>query len=608
VGVAMLVCMTLGVRAAEPHRVLLLHSFGRDFAPFSDFAGHFREQLARQSPAPIDLYEASLESARFREAQEEAPFAEYLRALFAGRKLDLVVAIGAPATHMLQRHRARLFPSTPALIAVEQRFLNEAVLGPNDAAAAFSIHDPALIEHILRLRPETTSIAVVIGTSPLEKFWGAEMQREFQRFSDRINFIWFNELSLDEMLKRAAALPPRSAIYYTMVAVDAKGVPHAQDRVLDAIHAVASAPIFGFADGAFGKGIVGGPLISMRELGRRAAAASVRILGGEEPGEIRPPPLGLAAPVYDWRELQRWNISEALLPPDSTVQFREPGLWELHRRELTAIVVAVLAQAGIIVWLLFERARRRRAEAQSHNRLLEVMHLNRAAAAGALSASIAHELNQPLGAILTNAEAAELLLAADRPDLDQVKEILGDIRQADQRAADIIQHLRALLRRKSEMGAQQLDLRDAIASAMQILSPEATRRGIVLSANGSERPLPVRADIVHLQQVILNLASNAMDAMNDAAPGSRRMTIETALTKESEVEVSVTDSGTGIPGVALDHVFDTFYTTKPQGTGLGLSITRTIVDTYGGRIRAENLRGGGAVFRFTLPLAEQHPA
>jgi C4-dicarboxylate-specific signal transduction histidine kinase len=225
-----------------------------------------------------------------------------------------------------------------------------------------------------------------------------------------------------------------------------------------------------------------------------------------------------------------------------------------------------------------------------------------------LSASIAHELNQPLGAILSNTEAAEVLLAADPPDLGQLKEILADIRHADQRAADIIQNLRNLLRRKTKAERQDFDLNDAITASLRILAPEAQKRGIALSAKGVERPLVVRADRVHLQQVILNLAMNGMDAMNSSAPDARRITIETALNGGSEVEVSVIDSGTGIPGENFEHVFDTFYTTKQDGTGLGLSIARTIVEIYGGKISGANRPDGGAIFRFTLPLAQAQVA
>ena len=225
-----------------------------------------------------------------------------------------------------------------------------------------------------------------------------------------------------------------------------------------------------------------------------------------------------------------------------------------------------------------------------------------------MSASVAHELNQPLGAILSNAEAAEMLLEANPPDLGQVKEILGEIRQADQHAADIITHLRKLLKRGSDIDLQEFDLNDAVTGALRILSPEARRRGVALNPKGVDFALPVRADQVHVQQVLLNLATNGMDAMNEAASGRRELGIETALNGEAQVEVSVSDRGTGIPNDKIKDIFKTFYTTKQQGTGLGLSITRTIVETYGGKIWAENRAGGGAVVRFTLPLVKARPA
>ena len=235
--------------------------------------------------------------------------------------------------------------------------------------------------------------------------------------------------------------------------------------------------------------------------------------------------------------------------------------------------------------------------------MLEVMHLSRTAEAGALSASFAHELSQPLGSIMLNIDAAERLLGTNPPEVGRLKEVLADIRQADQHASEIIQHLGKLLKRRSQIELQEFDLADAIADALHIVSPEAAKRDVSLRANGARQPLPVRADRVHLQQVILILVTNAMDALADIASDARWISIQAGPVGQSAVEVAVSDSGTGIPEHVLCEVFDTFYTTKKQGTGLGLSIARTIVETYGGKIWAENRPGGGAVFRFTLPLA-----
>ena len=203
-------------------------------------------------------------------------------------------------------------------------------------------------------------------------------------------------------------------------------------------------------------------------------------------------------------------------------------------------------------------------------------------------------------AVELNAERAEHLLRAARPEVGKLKEIVTDIRQANSLAMNVIKNLRNLLKRKSDI--QDCDLNAVIADAAQLLSPEANRRNIDLRVSGVRRALLVRADPVHLQQVVLNLVTNAMDAMTEFCLDVRKITIQIALAGESNVEVSVSDSGPGIPEHKLCEIFETFYTTKEQGTGLGLSVARTIIETYDGKIWAENQAGGGALFRFTLPL------
>jgi signal transduction histidine kinase len=402
------------------------------------------------------------------------------------------------------------------------------------------------------------------------------------------------------MVKRATTLPPRSVLFYASVRVDAAGIPNEQNRVLARLREGANAPIFSYLDSNFGQGIVGGPVLSTQELGRRAAEVAVRILSGERPSSIKTPPVGLGVPVYDWRELQRWNIREARLPPGSVVQFRQPSAWEHYRGYLAAFLTALLRQSAMISWLLIERYGRRKAELESRQRSLEVIHLNRSAEVGALSASFAHEVSQPMLAVELNTERVEQLLQADPPDVGKIKEIVTNVRQANSLAMDVIRNLRNLLKRKSHI--QDCDLNAVIADAVQLLSPEANRRNCDLRIQGIQQALLVRADPIHLQQVVLNLVTNAMDATTGSALGERTITIQTGLAAESSVEVSVRDSGPGIPEDKLDEIFGTFYTTKEQGTGLGLSVARTIIETYDGRIWADNQASGGAVFRFTLPL------
>ena len=422
------------VAAAEAKRVVLLHSYGRDFKPWSEYARAIRSELERRSPWPLDISDLSLMTARFSDENPETPFVEYLRALFTKHQPDLIINIGAPAAGFAQRNRQELFGSNPMVFtAVEQRRINPTELTPYDTIVPLAHDFPGVIDNILRFLPDTKNVAVVIGNSPNEKFWLKEMRREFKPFEKRVGFTWFNDLSFEDILKQAAALPSHSAIFWHLMSVDATGLAHEGGEALSRLHDASNAPIFSHNDAFFGRDVVGGPMHSVAEGARQTASVAMRILRGEKPGDIKVPPTTYAAPKFDWRELQRWGINESRLPPGSEIHFRESTAWERYRWQLTSIFLALLLQSAMITSLLVERYRRRRAEAKSRSLSLEVMHLNRAAEAGALSASFAHDLGQPLVSIGLNAVRAENLLSRDRPELDKLKDAVVEIMHANDR-------------------------------------------------------------------------------------------------------------------------------------------------------------------------------
>jgi signal transduction histidine kinase len=269
---------------------------------------------------------------------------------------------------------------------------------------------------------------------------------------------------------------------------------------------------------------------------------------------------------------------------------------------MTLALAVLVAQSLLIIALLQQRRRRRSAEAESQLRFSEMAHLNRRVAMGGLAASIAHELNQPLGAIYNNVGAAQILIKADPPNLREVSEILDDIKQDDKRASEVIARIRSMLR-KTAVNVEEVDLDEVIGDTMKLLAADASAKGVSLNAE-HEPGLPrVRADRVQLQQVLLNLALNAIEAMGEQPQGNRQLLIRSRRGSDKDAEVSVIDSGSGIDGALLPRIFDAFVTSKPGGMGLGLSISRTIVEAQGGRIRAENLPAGGAAFHVTLPFA-----
>src|SRR6185503_16394629 len=235
-------------------------------------------------------------------------------------------------------------------------------------------------------------------------------------------------------LKRAAALPPNTAIFWELMIVDAAGVVHEGNAALARLHAATNAPIFSYDESFFGSEIVGGPMLSVQEGSGQTAAVAVRVLGGEKAGDIKLPPVRFAAPKFDWRQMQRWGISEKNLPPGSEIYFREPSLWDQYQVQIVAIGAALLAQAILISWLIFEHRRRHLAEVLARNSMSELTHMNRVATAGELSASIAHEVNQPLTGIVARAGAARPWLKKDTPGINEALAALDQIEAAGLRA------------------------------------------------------------------------------------------------------------------------------------------------------------------------------
>lgn len=601
-----LLLATLGQSQAAdpaPKRVMILHSVGREFRPWNTYAKDIRAELDRQSRWPVDVQEHSLVPARSGDPRADALFLDYIKALYAGVPPDLIISVGAPSAAFLQRHRQELFPSTPILFTVlEQRRIQYSSLTENDTVVAIRHDFLVLFKGFLQIAPDTKVIAIINGNSPNEKYWKKEMQRELRPLDGRVEIRWYDELSYEDVLKQTASLPPHSAIFWYQMIIDAAGVAHEGDRALTRLYATANAPIFTHDDAFFGQEIIGGPMHSALGGSRRAMAVAMRVLDGERPGDIKTPPSDFAPPKFDWRELQRWNISASRLPPGSEVLFREPTVWERYSWQIAFTIALILAQAGLISVLLLEHRRRQFAEVQSRQRMAELAHVNRFSTAGELTASIAHEINQPLGAILTNAETADAILNCPSPDIAELKDIVKDILQDDRRASEVIRRMRSLLK-KAPFELKNLDLNDVVRDTVEFLSALAIARKVDLVSVITPDALLILGDRIQLQQVILNLVVNGIEAMRDTPGGSRVIGIRTSRVQEF-ASLSISDRGHGIPEGKLKEVFEPFFTSKDEGMGMGLSIARTIIEAHNGMLSAKNREHGGASFRIRLRLSE----
>ena len=590
--------------AAQPVRqVLVLQSFHRGNLVIDNFTTNFHVELDHRAGQPVNFVQVIVGPTGSVGAPEQAVVDFIVSTFAAGPKPDLIVTMAGPAAVFARKYRQQLFPDTPLLFAaVDQRYLRDAPLGANETAVVAVNDYPRLIDGILQLLPRTRQVFMVMGSGQIGKFWRLELEEQFKRFHNRLTFVWFDELSLPEILRRSASLPDNSAIFYVTFGTDALGAGYADERVLTDLRATANAPVFGAHSVYLGTGVVGGPLMPIDEFSRRTADVATQLLNGAPPRSLSVPTQSPGPPTFDWRELQRWGIPENRLPPGSTVRYRDPSLWRAYRGTVLSAAGALLVQSLLIVGLLYQRRARRRAETESRKNLALAADAGRRQTMAALTSSIAHELGQPLSAMIHNAQALQMMVSTNRAPSDTIGEILADIQAQGVQATQIIDRHRTMLR-SHQLDMKPIDLHAVIDESLALVDHEMRTRQIEASVDLSANPCVVSGDQVLLQQVFVNLLMNAMDAMTETPPARRRVIISTDVTA-ADVAVSVRDTGTGLPAHINGTLFTAFVTTKAHGLGIGLTIARTILDAHGGTIDARNNPEGGATFIVRLLCSE----
>ena len=470
------------LRAAEPEtRVLILNATDPYLPAYLVIDAAMRETLAKDTTRRFVYFSEPLDAQRFDWKQYEPEYLALLVKKYKGLRIDVVVAVTQPALDFANEHRNELWPDAWVVFhGIPARALEKVAL-PERVTGVVSREDVGgTLDLARRLQPDARRILVIAGVSDYDQDLAERARRVLASRAEPAEVEFLLGLSQPELVERIKQEAANTIVLYLTEFRDRDGRPYTPRELLRAISAVSPAPVYGLYETYVGLGIGGGVVESYRGPGapcrRTDPSGGGRHVAGPDCGQLSPDRC-----ITDASALRRWSLDEGRLPEGCEIRFAERPFWREYPLQTFGALAVVLLEGALITVLLVERRRRRAAELELRRRLLEVVHLNRTATAGVLSASVAHELTQPLGAIQSYAEAAEVYLKADPPNLGRIETILAAIRRDDERAMDIIRRLRGLFKRRAEIELQDFDLNDTIRAALDILIPEATKRGIELS-------------------------------------------------------------------------------------------------------------------------------
>lgn len=603
ISLAVLVIEARAVDAQEPaRRVLLLYPYDNVHPATVTIGVAVRKRLIEERLFKTDILSEFIDLARFPGEADQLRHAHYLADKYAANPPDIIMPLGPEGERFAIKYRDIIAPKIPIVFCGVTSELATAADRPSDVTGIYGDFDAGkTIALAQRLQPRARNLVVISGSTSMDQNWLASVRKQIEPYETRLNTEYWSGLSYDVLFDRAAHVSPDTIILYMTVYGDGSDRTFVPVEVLSDLTWVAGAPIYGPSDNYLGRGIVGGYTDSYQLMGASAAAMALDILGGKDPATIAPKPSDNRTYKVDARQLLRWNIAESSLPKGTNVYFKEPTIWDEHRNLVLATILVVLFQATLIAALTIQTLSRKRAEAASQTALSNLARVSRLTTIGEMTASIAHEINQPLGAIVTNGEAGLRWLAHATPDLNEVRAVLTRIVGSGHRASEVIGRIRAMLKKDIDTKVP-LDLNDLVEEVLIFVRGEIEDHGIVLKTQLRQGLPQVFADRIQIQQVVLNLILNGIDAMASVGDRGRQLRLQSEQDSASTVMLTVEDAGEGINADIKDRIFEAFFTTKAHGMGMGLSICRSIIVSHDGQLLVSAGQPYGTIFQIELPV------
>lgn len=593
-------------------RVLVIDQEGPTRPAFVQFMEGFRAEVAEARATPPEVFIENLDLVRLgRSVDDPDRAAAWLLEKYSDWQFDVIVPTSAVARDFVLASRDRLSPNA-RIVAFERP--GDALVTEDRPRDYSYVTSQSTLEDTValacRLFPSSKRMCL-LGQSEIHPGVMARFDATVSRIAKErgLEYVPLIDMGLSELRRRLRELPADSVVIYFGYWKDDLGQSYFPSEILQSLCQETKAPVFGMLDSHIGQGTVGGACSDLRAMG----VAMGRLILASRERPIPPPVTVSPVVILDDRVLNRFRVPASRIPAGSRVLFREPRLWDRFRPYFVAGGAVLLLQSLLIVALVTQSRRRRWAEQIVGEQRDQIAHAGRISTLGQLAASLAHELGQPLGAILNNLEAAEILLRDDTSaNSEELRAIVRDMAADDQRAGAVLDRIRAMIR-KQRFTVGPVEVAGLIRGVLTLAGPGLTSDGIVVNVSCDPGLPRVAGDEVLLQQALLNLLGNSADAIRASragsagggeGPGGHRdpgeITIRARRAADA-VELAVIDNGGGFGEGIMESSLEAFATTKDEGLGMGLPIVRTIIEQHGGTLRLDNAPGHGLRVSLTVP-------
>ena len=589
---------------------VMFFSYSASMGAYQNMLDGFNETFIQPLNGPVSIVTEYLDLGRTNDESYGRSIVEMYNHKYNDNGIDLIIAVGPGILPFLKKAGLKMLKNSPLILV--DIFTSQADSVDNTSQVnslpiylKYNYFNKSL-NTICELFPDRRSVYCVNGNGGLDSYYKSILKATQENYRGTHKFIDITSISIDSTLHKISQLPQESIVVIVSYSEDINGLPFTTPEAANLISKISKVPFFILGSDSFPKdgGAIGGYVINYTNVGREFGKAANQIIRGTDPKSIKVNLPGFYQYIFDWRELKRWNLVDSkAIPEQSTFLNQDHSFFSEYKWYIFGVLVFMTFQTLVIIYLV----RAYRAQKMVKQQMLEnqdmlnkIVREDRLSKMTVLTASLSHELNQPLTAILSCAQAGMRFLDSDKLDRKQAKEIFENIIEDDKRAGGIISGVRSLM--KLEIREKEnVMVNSLVNETLDIMRNEISRHGVKIITKLDNGPIFVFADKIQLQQVLLNFLRNSIDAMEKSNPDDKKIEVMMKLVDDS-VTVSVRDSGPGIDKSILDKIFNPFVTTDKAGFGIGLAVSRAIIQDHRGEIWAENMPDGGAEFSFRLKV------